>query len=92
MRFFLRLLGLGLLLLLVVLVVNMLRLPSHQLSGVPAAPAVALPDSALARLAGAVRSPTVSTTDYARTDTAQFGRFGRYLRQAFPKVYAQLKL
>lgn len=92
MRFFLRLLGLGILLLLVVLVVNTLRLPSHQLSGVPAAPAVALPDSALTRLAGAVRIPTVSTTDYAQTDTAQFGRFGRYLRQAFPKVYAQLKL
>ena len=92
MRFFLRLLGLGLLLLLLVLVVNMLRLPSHQLSGVPAAPAVALPDSALARLVGAVRIPTVSTTDYAQTDTVQFGRFNRYLRQAFPKVYAQLKL
>ena len=92
MRFFLRLLGLGILLLLVVLVVNMLRLPAHQLTGVPAAPAVPLPDSALARLAGAVRIPTVSTTDFAQTDTAQFGRFGRYLRQSFPKVFAQLKL
>ncbi|MDQ2794176.1 MAG: M20 family peptidase [Bacteroidota bacterium] len=92
MRFFLRLLGLGILLLLVVLVVNVLRLPAHQLGAVPAAPAVALPDSALARLAGALRIPTVSTPDYAQTDTAQFGRFNRYLRQSFPKVYAQLKL
>ncbi|MET4075503.1 M20 family peptidase [Hymenobacter sp. UYCo722] len=92
MRFFLRLLGLGILLLLVVLAVNTLRLPSYQLTGVAPAPAVPLADSALARLAGAVRIPTISTTDYAQTDTAQFGRFGRYLRQAFPKVFAQLKL
>ena len=92
MRFFLRLLGLGILLLLVVLVVNTLRLPPHQLGTVPAAPAVPVSDSALARLAGAVRIPTVSTTDFAQTDTAQFGRFNRYLRQAFPRVYAQLKL
>ena len=92
MRFLLRLLGLGILLLLLLLVVNTLRLPSHQLTGVAPAPAVPLADSALARLAGAVRIPTVSTTDFAQTDTAQFGRFGRYLRQAFPKVHAQLKL
>ena len=92
MRFLLRLLGLGVLLLLVVLVVNTWRLPSHQLGAVPAAPVVPLPDSALAHLVGAVRIPTVSTTDFAETDTAQFGRFGRYLQQAFPKVFAQLKL
>ena len=92
MRFFLRLLGLGILLLLLVLVVNTLRLPSHQLGAVPVAPAVPVSDSALARLAGAVRIPTVSTTDYAQTDTAQFGRFGRYLRQAFPRVFVTLKL
>ena len=92
MRFLLRLLGLGILLLLLVLVANTLRLPSHQLTGVAPAPAVPLADSALARLAGAVRIPTVSTTDFTQTDTAQFGRFGRYLRQAFPKVHAQLKL
>ena len=92
MRYLLRLLGLGLLGLLLVLVVNTLRLTSHQLTGVAPAPAVQMADSALARLAGAVRIPTVSTTDFAQTDTAQFGRFGRYLRQAFPKVFAQLKL
>ncbi len=92
MRYLLRLLGLGLLGLLLILVVNTLRLASHQLIGVAPAPAVPVADSALARLAGAVRIPTVSTTDFAQTDTAQFGRFGRYLRQAFPKVHAQLKL
>ena len=92
MRVFLRFLGLALLALLAVLVFNTLRLKSHQLSGVAAAPALALPDSALTRLVGAVQIPTVSTTDFTQTDTAQFGRFGRYLRQAFPRVHQQLKL
>ena len=92
MRKFLRMMGLALLVVVVVLVVNTLRLSSHQLAGVPAAPALALPDSAVARLVGAVQIPTVSTTDYGQTDTAQFGRFGRYLRQAFPRVHQGLKL
>ncbi|MDO7854344.1 M20 family peptidase [Hymenobacter convexus] len=92
MRFLLRLLGVLLLVLIVILAINTWRLPSHQLGAVPAAAPVPVADSALARLAGAVRIPTVSTTDYAQTDTAQFGRFGRYLRQSFPKVFAQLKL
>ena len=92
MRKFLRMMGLVLLVVVVVLVVNTLRLQSHQLAGVPAAPALALPDSAVARLVGAVQIPTVSTTDYGQTDTAQFGRFGRYLRQAFPRVHQGLKL
>ena len=92
MRKFLRMMGLALLVVVVVLVVNTLRLQSHQLAGVPAAPALALPDSAVARLVGAVQIPTVSTTDYGQTDTAQFGRFGRYLRQAFPRVHQGLKL
>ena len=64
MRKFLRMMGLVLLVVVVVLVVNTLRLQSHQLAGVPAAPALALPDSAVARLVGAVQIPTVSTTDY----------------------------
>ena len=92
MRKFLRMMGLALLVVVVVLVVNTLRLSSHQLAGVPAAPALALPDSAVARLVGAVQIPTVSTTDYGQTDTAQFGRFGRYLRQVFPRVHQGLKL
>jgi carboxypeptidase PM20D1 len=92
MRGFLRVLGVGVLVLLGVLLFNTFRLRSHQLSNVPAAPAVPLPDSALTRLVGALQIPTVSTTDPALTDTAQFGRFGRYLRQAFPRVHQQLKL
>lgn len=70
MRFFLRILGAPILVLVAVLVINTLRIPSNQLSGVPAAPAVPLSDSALTRLVGAVQIPTISTTDPTQTDTA----------------------
>lgn len=90
MRVFFRLLGLALLVLAAVLVVNTLRVPRHQLGPqAPPAPA-AVPDSAVARLAAAVRIPTVSTTDFAQTDTAQFGRFVAFLRHAFPRVHRAL--
>ena len=93
MRSIWRFLGFMLLVLVVILLFNTLRLKSHQLTGVPAAPATSVvPDSAIARLTGAVQIPTVSTTDFAQTDTAQFGRFGRYLRRAFPWVHRQLRL
>ncbi len=90
MRFFLRFLGLGLLGLVIVLVVNTLRVPRHQLAHVPPPAPVAVPDSAALRLAAAVRIPTVSTTDFAQTDTAQFGRFVAFLRRAYPRVHRQL--
>ena len=86
-------LGLALLALGAVLLFNTLRLKSRQLDAAPAAPVLALaPDSALVRLAGALRIPTVSTTDFAQTDTAQFGRFVAYLRRSFPGVHRQLRL
>jgi carboxypeptidase PM20D1 len=93
MRVVLRFLGFMLLALVAVLLFNTLRLKSHQLTAVPAAPAVPVaPDSAMARLVGAVQIPTVSTTDLTQTDTAQFNRFGRYLRRVFPRVHQQLRL
>lgn len=82
-----------LLALVAVLLFNTLRLRSHQLGAVPAAPLLSLPpDSALNRLAGAVRIPTISTTDFSQTDTVQFGRFDAYLRRSFPRVHQQLKV
>ncbi|SFQ71591.1 M20 family peptidase [Hymenobacter arizonensis] len=92
MRKFLLVLALALLVLIGVLAFNTQRLKSHQLTNVQAAPVLVLPDSALARLVGALRIPTVSTTDFTQTDTAQFSRFGRHIRQAFPRVHQQLKL
>ncbi|WP_375418342.1 M20 family peptidase [uncultured Hymenobacter sp.] len=93
MRFIWRFLVVVVLAIVAILLFNTLRLTSQQLGAVPAAPVLSLPpDSALKRLAGAVRIPTVSTTDFRQTDTAQLGRFGAYLRQAFPRVHRQLRL
>ncbi len=91
MRVVLRLLGLVLLGLILALVVNTLRVPRHQLGAVPPPAPMAMPDSAVLRLAAAVRIPTVSTTDFAQTDTAQFGRFVAFLRQSFPRVRRRLR-
>jgi carboxypeptidase PM20D1 len=77
----------------IVLLVNTLRLPNHQLAAVPAAPAVAVaPDSALAHLAGALRIPTVSRARYADTDTVPFDQLQAYLQRTFPLVHQRLKL
>ena len=92
MRFVFRLLALFLVGLVVILLVNTLRLPNHQLAPVPAAPAVALaPDSALAHLAGALRIATVSRTRYADTDTVPFDQLQAYLGRTFPLVQQYLK-
>ena len=90
MRFIFRYLGLMLLGLVIVLAVNTLRVPQRQLTSVPPPAPVAVSDSAAIRLATAVRIPTVSTTDFAQTDTAQFGRFVVFLQQSFPRVRRQL--
>jgi carboxypeptidase PM20D1 len=93
MRLFLRLLALGLVILVVVLLVNTLRLPNHQLGAVPPAPVLRLPaDSATAHLAGALRIAAISRTRYADTDTAAFDSLAAYLTRTFPRVHQQLKL
>ncbi|RYY20972.1 MAG: M20/M25/M40 family metallo-hydrolase [Cytophagaceae bacterium] len=92
MRMLLRVLLVGIVGLVLVLLLNTVRLPNHQLAAVPAAPAVAgVPDSALAHLAGALRIPTVSRTRYADTDTVPFGQFQAYLQRTFPLVHQRLQ-
>ncbi|RZK59793.1 MAG: M20/M25/M40 family metallo-hydrolase, partial [Hymenobacter sp.] len=92
MRFFIRLLLLGVVGLAVALLVNTLHLPNHQLAAGPPAPAVAVvPDSALAHLAGALRIATVSRTRYADTDTVPFDQLQAYLQRTFPLVHQRLK-
>ena len=91
MRLFLRILALLLALLLIVLVVNTFRLTPHQLTNVPPAAPISIPDSATQRLAGAIRIPTVSYTDYTLTDTTQFDKFLAYIQTAFPLVHQRLK-
>ena len=90
MKRFLRLAGLLFVLLIVVLLVNTLRFTSRQLSNVPAAPAVAVSDSAVTRLAEAIRYRTVSFTDYALTDTTQFDQFLQFLRRTYPLVHCRM--
>lgn len=92
MRFLLRLIGFSLVLLVAVLLFNTLRLPNHQLASVPSAPVLDLPaDVAVEHLAGALRIPSVSRTDYAQTDTVPFGQLLRYYRQTFPLVHQRLR-
>lgn len=90
MRTFLRLFGLLVGLLVIILLINTFRFSSHQLTNVPPAPAISVPDSAIQRLAGAIRIPTVSYTDYTLTDTTQFDKFLVYIRQAFPLIHQRL--
>ncbi|WP_080057047.1 M20/M25/M40 family metallo-hydrolase [Spirosoma aerolatum] len=91
MRLFLRFLALLLALLLIVLVVNTFRLTPHQLISVPPAAPISIPDSAIQRLAGAIRIPTVSYTDHSLTNTAQFDKFLAYIQTAFPLIHQRLK-
>ncbi|WP_234736458.1 M20 family peptidase [Tellurirhabdus bombi] len=92
MKRFLRLLLIALVLLAVILLVNTFRFKSKQLTDVQTAPAVPVNDSAINRLAEAIRIRTVSFTDYALTDTTQFDQFVQFLKRSFPLTHAQLKL
>ncbi|MFD2933543.1 M20 family peptidase [Spirosoma flavum] len=91
MRSFLRIIGFLLVLLVVVLLVNTFRLTSHQLTNVPAAAPIVVPDSSIQRLAGAIRISTVSYTDAALTDTTQFDKFLTYIRATYPLIHQHLK-
>lgn len=92
MKLFFRFTLLALLILLVVLVVNTLRFSSRQIAAVPAAAPVAVSDSAVTRLAEAIRFRTVSFTDYSLTDTTQFDKFLVFLRQRFPLIHDRMTL
>ena len=92
MRFLLRLTGILLLLLVAVLLFNTFRLTNHQMASAPAAPALTLdPAATVEHLAGALRIPSVSRTNYAETDTVPFGQLLRYYRQTFPLVHQRLR-
>ncbi|MDF7815288.1 M20 family peptidase [Hymenobacter sp. YC55] len=84
--------GLLLVLLIVVLLFNTLRLPNHQLAPEAAAQKPDLdPVVTVEHLAGALRIPSVSHTDYAQTDTVPFGQLLTYYRQTFPLVHERLR-
>lgn len=91
MRSILRIFAALLVFLILVLLVNTFRLKSHQLTNVPPAAPIEISDSAVQHLAGAIRIPTVSYTDYTLTDTTQFDKFLTYVRATFPLVHQRLK-
>lgn len=91
MRSFLRITALLAILLVTGLLVNTFRLTSHQLTNVSPAAPIAVADSAIQRLAGAIRIPTVSFTDYALTDTTQFDKFLTYIQTTYPLIHQRLK-
>ena len=92
MRFLLRLAGFLLVLLLVLLLVNTFRLPNHQPAPGLAAPKLELdPALTVEHLAGALRIPSVSHSNYAETDTVPFAQLLTYYAQTFPLVHQRLR-
>ncbi len=69
-----------------------LTLPSLQPEAEPLEPLRLDEAGAVARLAGAVRFPTVSWEDRDRTDTAAFRAFHAYLEASFPQVHQALRV
>jgi carboxypeptidase PM20D1 len=55
------------------------------------APDIIIPEAAAARLAGAVRIPTISYADSAAFDTAAFTALHDYLQKQFPRAHAGLQ-
>ena len=74
------------------LVYNTLRFtpPPATFLHAPAALVVPVSDSAVSHLQQALRWRTVSATDTAQVDTAQFAGLRRLLRRAYPRLHRQL--
>lgn len=90
MRILFKILGLALVILLGVLLWNTLRFGSKQPTQVPAAPILAISDSAVAHLSRAVQFRTVSYQDAAQTDTTQFENFISFLEKSYPRVHSRM--
>lgn len=71
---------------------NTLRLTSRQIAVRPAPPLALERDAVAARLAGALKFRTISDAASADTNADEFVRMQAYLRQAFPRLHAALKL
>lgn len=83
-------LGVGLLILVVILLVRTARFTSRQVDVEPV-PAVAIDtEAAAARLAYALRFPTLSHLDPAQRNDAAFAALNDYLIRSFPLVHATL--
>jgi carboxypeptidase PM20D1 len=85
----LKLIGVLLLVLVSVLITRTFLYHSRQIEEAPVAK-VAVSDSVIAHLSGAVRFPTVSYDDSTLTDTAAFHHLIVYLEQTYPYVTRML--
>jgi carboxypeptidase PM20D1 len=79
----------GVLLLVCILLVNTFRKTSQQ-TKYTFKPAPALTDSAVARFQQAIKFKTISYGDPTLFDSTQFRSFQSFLRQAYPRMHAQL--
>ncbi|TWP28954.1 M20/M25/M40 family metallo-hydrolase [Apibacter muscae] len=52
---------------------------------------ISIMDESLQRLAGGIRIPTISTTEYEETNFKPFDEFKQYLRDSYPRVYNSLE-
>lgn len=91
MKTLLRLALAGLLLFAAVLMVNTARLPAPASRAPAASPPAVDAEAAAARLAGAIRLPTISHEDPAARDPRPFDALAAYLEAQFPRVHAQLQ-
>ncbi len=90
MRILIKIIGLALGILIGVLLWNTFRFESKQLTDIPPAPPLSIPDSALIRLSQAVQFRTVSYQDSAQTDNTQFEAFISFLEKSFPLVHSRM--
>jgi carboxypeptidase PM20D1 len=72
-----------------IVVTRALTWRSDQLA-VAAIPKIEIADAALARLAGAIRVPTVSAANPGAADSSVFDAFHRHLETSFPRLHATL--
>ncbi|MFC1529510.1 M20 family peptidase [Gemmatimonadota bacterium] len=84
-------LGLGFLLLVSILLVRTALFRSKQVQVEPAAALVFNAEAAAARLANALRYPTLSHPDPAQRNEAAFADFNDYLIQTYPLIHATLE-
>jgi len=76
--------------LLAVCLVRVALLPAPAPTGTAIAPIELDEAGAVARMADALRIPTISHTDTARNDPATFAAFAAHLEKSFPRAHAQL--
>jgi carboxypeptidase PM20D1 len=74
-----------------ILIFRTIGIKSKQFTGITPAPTIAISDSAINHLGGAIQLRTVSFMDSSLMDTTQFEKFVSYLKTTFPLTFTRLK-